>query len=126
MPMGKELGKFSMNATSITNLPSDGGFRYGEGNFEGTVTGEMAGAVLLTLSFKSADMKDGTYTTVAAGFLENGDVVNGEGGGSYQSIGPGKWRMRGTDVLNDGSVILVEGEMDLASRTYNGTVHAWD
>ena len=84
---------------------------------EGTVTGEMAGAVLMTLSFKTTDMKNGTYTSVAAGFLDNGDVINGEGSGSYESIGPGKWRMRGSDVLNDGSIIAIRSINSLHFHT---------
>ena len=126
MPIGKEMGTFSLTATSFTNLPREGGVMSAIGNLEGTVTGDLAGAVLLTLNFKTSDMKNGTYTSVAAGFLDNGDTLNGEGSGCYESSGKHKWRLRGQDVLSTGDIIAVEGEMDLASRTYSGKIYAWD
>ena len=126
MPIGKEMGTFSLTTTSITNLPSEGGFLFGQVNLEGTVTGELTGTVLLTMNFKTSDMKGGTYTSVAAAFLESGDTLNGEGSGCYESSGAHKWRMRGHDVLSNGSIIALEAEMDLASRTYSGKIYTWD
>ena len=126
MPIGNEMGKFSLTATSFTNFPSEGGVMTATGNMEGEVTGEITGAILLTMNFKTSDMKNGTYTSVASVFLENGDNLNGEGSGCYESIGAHKWRLRGHDILSDGSIIAVEGEMDLATRTYSGNIFAWD
>lgn len=126
MPVGKEMSSFSLTATSFTNLASDGGVMSAVGNFEGTVTGEIAGAVVLTLTLKTSDMKNGTYTSVAGAFLDNGDVLNGEGSGCYESTGAHKWRLRGIDVLSNGSIIAIEGDVELATRSYNGKVYAWN
>ena len=38
-------------------------------------------------------------------------------------VGTHKWRLRGSDITSDGLAVVTDGEMDLATRTYNGTIY---
>jgi hypothetical protein len=92
-------------------------------NLEDEVTREITGAVLLTMNFKTTRMKIGIYTSAASVFSEQGDYLNGEGSGCSENTGDHKWRVRGHDILSDGSIIAAGGEMRLATRTYSAIEH---
>jgi hypothetical protein len=92
-------------------------------NMEGTVTGGWDGTVLLTMIATTPDIKNGTYTSSAAVYLEDGSIITGNGGGVFAALGGHKWQTNGVDLLSDGSRIAVEGEIDLANRSYNGKIY---
>jgi hypothetical protein len=52
--------------------------------------------------------------------LDNGDILPFSGHGTHESIGRHQWRTQGVNQLADGQVYGVEGEIDLAARTWNG------
>jgi hypothetical protein len=116
MASGKPKGEYSLKSTSITFSPGPGGSTLAAVNFEGTATG--FGAVLGTATFVGD--KNGTYSWCAQAFLDNGDIVTGNGPGTFESIGQHKWRTRGIMQLSDGRVIGGEGEVDLAKRSWTG------
>ena len=64
MAAGKQIGEFSLKATTFTYTPGPGGSILAQGNFEGTATG--FGAVLGTATFVSAGTKSGTYSWCGA------------------------------------------------------------
>jgi hypothetical protein len=118
MASGKAIGEYSLKSTSITFNPGPAGSTLAAVNFEGTATG--FGAVLGTATFVGD--KNGTYSWCAQAFLDNGDIIAGNGPGTFESIGQHKWRTRGTMQLSDGRVIGGEGEVDLAKRSWTGKI----
>jgi hypothetical protein len=44
------------------------------------------------------------------------------GPGTYETIGKHRWRTEGYIQLSDGRRVAGEGEMDLASRTWQGKI----
>jgi hypothetical protein len=118
MAVGKRIGEFSLKATTITLTPGPAGSVLLQANYEGTGTG--FGTVLGTLSAASAGQKSGTWSWCAAAYLDNGDSVTGTGQGIFQSDKPNRWRTQGGIQLSDGRMIILEGEIDLATRSWTG------
>jgi hypothetical protein len=114
---GKQIGEFSFKATSLTYCsgPNDG--LAVQINCEGEALG---GTVALTLTCTPS--KSGSYTTLGAQYLDNGDINTSKGNGSFESIGAHRWRTQGDVVISDGRVLHTEGEMELASRSWSGKV----
>jgi hypothetical protein len=54
--------------------------------------------------------------------MDNGEIVNGIGQGSYESKGKHKWATANTMELSDGRRIGGTGEIDLAARTWKGKI----
>ncbi len=118
MPLGKEIGAFSSTATALRMTAVDGPNRTIEGSFEGTTTGEVAGTLLRTITF-SGDDEGGSYTGCGAAFTA-GDTVHGEEQGVYMRTGAGVWATRGVVRLSTGQTIVLEGEVTLATRVWDG------
>jgi hypothetical protein len=89
-----------------------------QANYEGTGAG--FGAVLGTLSAVSADQKTGTWSWCAVAYLDNGDSVTGNGQGAFQRDKLTHWRTQGSIQISDGRMLALEGEIDLATRTWKG------
>ncbi|NOT57921.1 MAG: hypothetical protein HOP18_25235 [Deltaproteobacteria bacterium] len=120
MATGKQVGEFSLKATSITLTPGPGGSVLVQGNFEGTSA--AFGAILRTATFVSVGAKSGTFSVCAAAYLENGDTLTGNGQGTFESIGRHKWRLQELIDISDGRTFAVEGEIDLAARSWTGKI----
>jgi hypothetical protein len=118
MAAGKPIGEYSLKATSLTLTPGPGGSVLVQANYEGTGTG--FGTVLGTLTAASAGQKSGTWSWCAVAYLENGDSVTGTGQGSFQSDKPNHWQTQGIINISDGRTIALEGEIDLATRSWTG------
>ena len=120
MATGKQIGEFSLKITSLTLTPGPGGSVLVQGNFEGTSA--AFGTILRTATFASVGAKSGTFSVCAAAFLENGDSLTGNGQGTFESIGRHKWRLQELIHISDGRSFDVEGEMDLATRSWIGKI----
>lgn len=118
MATGQPIGEFSFKATSFTFTPGPAGSVLVQANFEGTATG--FGTVLGTLTAVSAGQKSGTWSWCAAAYLDNGDSVTGNGQGVFQSDKPNHWRTQGVVAISDGRAIPIEGDLDLATRSWTG------
>jgi hypothetical protein len=66
--------------------------------------------------------KGGTYSSRGAAYLDNGDSPTSIGHGTYESAGKHRWRTENFLQISDGRRIRGEGEIDLASRTWRGTM----
>ena len=120
MALGKEFGDFSFKITSV-GYSEDGTAQI---NLDGTAT--SYGTVLGTLTLRGEPgAKRGTATWRGDGFLENGDVVQGAGEGSWEEIGRHEWRTRLVVSVSDGETFASDGRLDLASRTYTGKNLEW-
>jgi hypothetical protein len=59
-------------------------------------------------------------------WLENGESMSAVGTGVFNSSGVNTWRVRSFVTVSDGTVILSDGEVSLAERTYKGKMYAWE
>jgi len=119
MASGKAIGEFSMKMITSTISPGPAGSILTQVNFEGTATG--FGTVIETATFIGGG-KDGTFSIAGSAFLDNGEVIGGVGQGTYESKGKHRWATANTWELSDGRRIANTGELDLAARTWKGTI----
>jgi len=119
MASGKAIGEFSFKAITATHSPGPAGSVLNQVNWEGTATG--FGAVFTTVTFVGGP-KSGTFSECGTAYLDNGDALNGIGQGTYESAGKHAWRAQSIMQLADGRRIRGEGEMNLASRSWKGTL----
>jgi hypothetical protein len=128
MSIGKVAGDFSFAATSVTNIAAGGAGNGGSlaVNYEGGAEG--FGAVLATMTFTVAEAGDdhGTTTWVGTAYKENGDIVSGTGIGVFVAAGGHTWKTRSMVTLSDGTVLLSEGLVTLADKSYKGKIYAWE
>jgi hypothetical protein len=54
--------------------------------------------------------------------LENGDGLSGIGQGTYESTGKHQWRTESFMQISDGRSVRGEGQINLASRSWKGTL----
>jgi hypothetical protein len=119
MASGKNIGEYSLKMITSNVVAGPAGSVINQVNFEGTATG--FGTVYETANFIGG-LKDGTFTVVGQAFLENGDGVSGIGHGTYESKGKHRWATANAWELSDGRRIGNIGEIDLAARTWKGTI----
>ena len=116
MAAGQQSGEFSLKIASLIFTPGPANSVLVQANCEGTATG--FGAVLDTGTFVVG--KSGTHSLCGAAYLDNGDIITFTGQGTHESSGRHKWRTQGVNQLSDGRTTAVEGEIDLAARTWSG------
>ena len=119
--MAEPVGEFSLESTGTTLRAGDDGFE-SIGNFEGTATG--FGTVFGTLTFfaDSAEASLGRARWVGQSFKADGSSVAGVGEGIWEESGHHRWSIKMDVDITDGSRIRVEGEVDLAGRSYKGKI----
>ena len=119
MASGKKIGEFSFKFITSTNSPGPAGSVLTQFSWEGTATG--FGAVFTTTT-SVGGAKGGTFSECGTAYLDNGDSHSGIGQGTYESIAKHGWRTQSYMQLSDGRRIRGEGEMNLASRSWKGTL----
>ena len=126
MGIGPVIGEINYSVTSSTfERQPNGGVRVAV-NLEGTATGY--GTVTGTLSLISAapGAIAGPLSWVGAGFQPSGEVIGATGEGYWRKVdGKQQWRVRGINLTSTGTVLLAEATLDLASRSYQGTLAEW-
>lgn len=120
MAVGNQIGTFNLTSTSITLHAKGSNVSTAEVNFEGTVSGEMASTVLATMTVESNDGVNGDYRICARCFAPDGTVFDAVGDGKTTSAGGQKWTVAGVTTLSDGRSTAVQGEIDLAARSFSG------
>ena len=119
-------GEFQYSVTSSTFERLAGGGAKVTVNLDGTASGY--GRVQGTLTFNSATpgATSGTGSYTGAAFLDSGEVVGAQGEGYWQQVaGKQQWRVRGINQTSTGDVLVSDGTLDLATRSFNGTIAAW-
>jgi len=114
---GKAIGEFSFKAITITYSPGPAGSVLDQVNWEGTA--KEFGTVFGTATYVGGS-KDGTFTACWVAYLDNGEQLSGIGSGTYESSGKHHWRTRHVIHISDGTSIVNEGEIDLATRSWTG------
>ena len=127
MALGKQIGQFSLQSTSLTIGPGPGNTLTGQGNMEGTVSGERGeGTVALTHYVEmEPNAKKGTWTQHGLVFLTDGTGIGFRSQGTWEEIGPSKWRYRGTGQNSEGMTYATEFEGEAATRTWAGKLYEW-
>lgn len=120
MPLGKEIGTFSAKITSIRTLEVDGDKRTLEAIVDGEVSGQMTGVFMDTATFAGTNDR-GSINNKGVGYLGT-ESVNSEGSGTYWLTKPGEWETRGAITLSSGQTMVGEGQIKLASRTWEGKI----
>ena len=121
---GKEIGQFSLKATTHTVTPGPGKSVILNVNFEGEQTGEVTAQALGTLTVAIDPESDvGTYTYCGWIAAASGENVTIRAQGTIQSIGTHKWRFVGTSLLSDGTTNVAKFTGDLATRTIAGKLY---
>jgi hypothetical protein len=124
MAQGKPIGEFSLKLASTTHTPGPGNTIAIQANFEGPVTGMMAGLHRGTLSAVIVPgAKSGTYTYCGVTYPTNGDPVALSSQGTVETIGNHKRRLRGVNHFSDGTIAAVEAEGDITAGTLIGTLY---
>lgn len=121
MAHGKQIGEMSLKVTSMTFIPGPGNSALVQVNFEGP--SPQYGVVARSATFSPAGGKSGTYTACGAGYLANGDTVTGTGQGTVETIGIHKWKSSEVFTFADGTAVRFVGVVDLAARSWIGTIH---
>ena len=119
MTFGKQVGEYSFKSTSATMTPGPAGSVLAQLNYEGTGTG--FGTLLGTATF--VGVKSGTFSWCGRAFPDNADSVTGIGQGTFESIARNKWSTSVISQISDGSAVGAKGEIDLATRSWTGTLY---
>ena len=126
MAVGKKIGEFSHKMASSTFTPGPGNSMALQVNYEGSVTGEIAGLHRGTMSVVIVPgTKSRTYTYCGMTWPTKGDPVTINSQGTLENMADHKRRMRGVGHLSDGSIIAVEGEIDITEGRSTGTLYEW-
>ncbi len=116
--MDRKFGDFSFRASSFTVVEGQAGTVRIEANFEGHCSG--FGVTLGTMTLSRAGQTCGIWTWCATNFPDGGESVTGTAQGSVSDLGGNRWRTQGLLTLSDERECLVEGELDLAARSWKG------
>jgi hypothetical protein len=120
MALGKQVGEFSFKQTSHTVAKT--GYKL---NFHGTAAGFGTVQGTLTVRADAPGTPGGTCSWEAVGFLEDGKWVSGVGEGTWETVGKHKWRIRQYHSVSDGRNVLSDGELELATLSYQGKLYEW-
>ena len=120
MPRGKEIAEYATQATAI-RVVGIGEERCVEVSSEGTVSGQMNGAVMITVVFSGPNER-GSYTDHSIGYLDSG-AAEGSGSGVYWLSSTGVWETRGVVQLDSGQTVIAEGQVKLAERSWSGKLY---
>ncbi len=127
MGIVKEVGEFSLESRGVTvSEPNCSGGGTVTVDYQGTATGYGVIASTVAFTVKEAGAKEGTTTANTVAWMENGDSVASSGGGVFTTTGLQTWRVRATSFVSDGTVLITDGEVSLAERTYKGKIYLWE
>jgi hypothetical protein len=127
MGIVKEAGEFSLESRGLTvSEPNCTGGGSVTVDYEGTATGYGFIASTVTFTVREAGAKEGTTTANTIAWLENGDSLGAAGNGVFTTSGVNTWRVRATSFVTDGTVLITDGEVSLAERSYKGKIYVWE
>jgi hypothetical protein len=112
--MAEEKQTALYTITSVVLSPGPANSVLAQINFEGAAQG--LGKILATETFVVG--KSTTYSQCAMVYADNGDILTYTSQGTYEIIGPFKWRRQGVGRVSDSRTLAVGGEMDLIARTF--------
>jgi len=126
MALGKSIGEFEYTSRGVTIVgQNETGGGTLQVDYEGTATGYGFVASTVSFTVREAGAKSGTTSANNVAWLENGDSMSAVANGVFNESGTNTWRVRSLVIVSDGTIILSDGEVSLAERTYKGKMYAW-
>ena len=116
-------GEFSFKHTGNVYGKTDNGELATYSSWEGTGTGygTIFGTLSLTQALAEAGATIGSCTWAGQGYLEDGTTVGAIGEGVWTQLeGRHTWKVELDVDISNGERHRTVGEIDLASRTFNG------
>lgn len=127
MAFSESMGEFSFTSRGVTvSAPDSGGGGSLQVDYEGPATGYGFVASTVTFTVQEAGAKGGTITSNNVAWGEDGQGASSVGSGVFNESGVNTWRVRSIVIVSDGAVLLCDGEVSLAERTYKGNMYAWE
>ena len=126
MVFSDPIGEFEFTSRGLTVSEPSGGGGSLQVDYEGLATGYGFVASTMTFTVQEPGAKGGTVSANNVAWLENGDSMSGVSSGVFSESGTNTWRVRAMVIVSDGTVLLSEGEVSLAERTYKGKMYAWE
>ena len=127
MGIFKEVGEFSLESRGVTvSEPNCTGGGSVTVDYEGTATGYGFIVSTVTFTVRESGAKEGTTTSNTVAWMEDGDSLGGSGSGVFTTTGVNTWRVRATSFVSDGTVLITDGEVSLAQRSYKGKIYLWE
>jgi hypothetical protein len=124
MAKGDEIGSFELKMTTSTLAVEASGIPVQSTNYEGTfTTGDGTDTLLLTARFWGHS-SGGSYAMTSLFYAPDGTTIFGTGQGNFASSGVHCWTTIGIGEDSAGARWMAEGEMELATRTWNGKLFA--
>ena len=126
MAQGKKIAEYSLKSTSTTFTPGPGNAIAVQVNYEGPVTGEIAGLHRGTMSVVIVPgAKSRTYSYCGMTWPTTGEPVALSSQGTTENIDNHKRRLRGVNHFSDGSIAATEAELDITAGTLIGALYEW-
>jgi len=126
MSIGRQIGEFSYEATSVTVSERADGTREHTINFAGTATGYGSVVATLRVHVPGPGAKSGRARWLAHAYLENGGEAVGDGDGTWTALGGHRWRLRVVQQQNPDGVLLGDGVIEHSTRSLKGKLYVWD
>ena len=127
MAFSDQVGEFEFTSRGVTvSEPGSAGGGSLQVDYEGPATGYGFVASTMTFTVQESGAKGGTVSANNVAWLENGEGMSGVSKGVFTESGTNTWRVRALVIVSDGTVLLSDGEVSLAERTYKGNMYAWE
>ena len=121
MALGQEIGTFEFNVTSWSQAEDGESVSItvdGTATDFGTVLGTLIGQI-------GPGAKSGAGSWRSQAFMDDGEVVQGRGEGTWIESGKHQWRVRLIVTVSDDRFVAVDGMLSLAGRSFNGKILDW-
>ena len=123
--MAEAIGTFEAKHTGNTYNRSTEGHLVTNAHFEGSGTGYDAGfgTVSLTQPLSEASATSGTCVWAGQSFQKDGSTLGMLGEGTWTQLpNENKWRLVFQIEVSNGDKIRTDGQVDLATRLYTGSI----
>jgi hypothetical protein len=125
MALGKEIGTTEYKVVSTTYLPGPGGTVTVQSNCDGTMSGEISGAVQGTITVETPGEQRGRWSWCGGVYPADGNIMLGTAEGTWETAGTYQWRLKGLGQMPDGRTVAVEGKGEMANRSLTFKVYEW-
>lgn len=123
--MADAISQFRLKFTGMSHSKSDDGRLLTSAHFDGTADGfgAVMGSLSLSQTLEEANQSSGTCTWAAQIFGEDGKTSGNFAEGTWSQVsGKNVWKLILYGDAPDGRRVRSEGVVDLAERSYNGSL----
>ena len=117
MPVGKQLGTYSGDFSSVRTCAVNGDNVVVEGSYTAKVSNALDGTAVGTMTFSGTNDR-GAMTDLGVGYLSSGDVVPYKATGVYWKSSQGNWETRAAVTMGD-QMLVVEGSVSMSKDGFS-------